>query len=60
MQQPWDELWVCSLHLASLPEPAVWGRAPLRRPECPSLPGIPAKMPRLQISLLSQEALFPA
>lgn len=26
--------------------------------ECPSLPGIPSKMPELQISLMSEEALF--
>lgn len=26
--------------------------------ECPSLPGMPSKMPELQISLMSEEVLF--
>ena len=39
-------------------EPGIWGWGWLSKVNCPSLPGIPAQIPGLHISLVSEEALF--
>ena len=39
-------------------EPGVWGWGWLSKVNCPSLPGIPAQIPGLHISLASEEAFF--
>lgn len=49
---PWLGSGPCPL------EPGVWGWSWLAVVKCPSLPGIPAKIPGLHISLISEEALF--